>query len=87
MLLIENESLQSQISNVSSQYKLLLNESEKLKDDLFEAKQDLIELRQQDMNSKLIIEKYSRDINHLQSIIKKSEKNYGVVTLYRDYVS
>ena len=78
LLLLENESLQNQIASVSSQYKILLNENEKTKDSLFEVKQELIELRQQEMNSRLIIERYSRDINHLQSIITKSEKTFGV---------
>lgn len=84
LLLIENEGLQNQIDNVSSQYGKTLDENVKLKNEVFEAKQELIDLRQQKMNSNLTAEKLTREIHQLKEIVRKtelfSEVNRGFLT-------
>lgn len=80
LLLIENDALQNHISTMSSQYKALLNENEHLKDELFDLKQENLELKQEVMNSRLNVEKYERDASHLQAMLQKSEKNFSVIT-------
>jgi len=66
---------------VNSQYQNILLENEKVKRDLYEAKQDIFNMKQQEMNGQFNIEKYTQEISHLQMQLERSEKNFAVKLL------
>ena len=72
----EIESLKSQVNNVTKQYQQLLNENQSLKNEFFESKQRLIEAQQHEMDLKLTVEKSSRDLHQLQTLLDRTEQNY-----------
>lgn len=74
----EIESLKSQVNNVTKQYQQLLNENQSLKNEFFESKQRLIEAQQHEMDLKLTVEKSSRDLHQLQTLLDRTEQNYQV---------
>lgn len=72
---IENEGLRNQVSGLSKQYQSLLSENENIKNNLFDERQKVIEIQQSEASLKLNLEKYTREINHMNQVAHKSERN------------
>lgn len=63
---------------VNAQYQNIMHENEKIKRELYEAKQEIFNMKQQEMSGQMNIEKYTREIAHLQMQLDRSEKNFAV---------